>query len=317
MTALPDRRRVNGPSGVTSAPQFTYDATQVQDKGPTRSRVPGELRKIFLKSGLTPSASGSAYLELEPSLPPKATSLASTAPRSGLKLTCTVHGPRPLPRSAPFSHQIILTTRVKFAPFATQQRRGYVPDPNERELAAHLETALRGVLLAERWPKSGVDIIITILEGEEDCPTAHMTRRTEGWGTMTILSGCITVASAAIADAGIDCLDLVTGGMAALVPQPTGPPQLVLDPCPSDHEEIRAACVVAYAQSSDEITEVWAKGDGESSGANVSESLDFGPLLDNAVKAASMARLVLVEALKESMEAKLQMLTPSRAPESV
>ncbi|KAL9129054.1 MAG: hypothetical protein Q9217_002394 [Psora testacea] len=305
MTALPDRRRVNGPTGSTAPPKFTLDATKAQVKAPTRTRLPRELRKIFLKTGLTPSASGSAYLELEPSSNPKATSLPHTVPRSGLKLTCTVHGPRPLPRSIPFTPQLLLTTRIKFAPFATRKRRGYVPDPSERDLAAHLETALRGVLLAERWPKSGVDVVITVLEGEEDSPLEQSTKRTDGWGMMTILSGCITVASAAIADAGIDCIDLVTGGVAALVAQPAGPTELVLDPCPSDHAELRGACVVAYLQSRDEITEIWAKGDGESSDERASGNLDFEALVNNAVEAASAVRLVLVEALSESIDAKL------------
>ncbi|RQM08775.1 hypothetical protein DH86_00002491, partial [Scytalidium sp. 3C] len=120
-------------------------------------------------TGVTPSASGSAYLELEashssnqslPSIPSLAT--------SGLKLTCTVHGPRPLPKSAPFSPHIVLSTHVKFAPFATRKRRGYIRDSSERDLGVHLETALRGVIIGDRWPKSGVEVIITILEGEED-----------------------------------------------------------------------------------------------------------------------------------------------------
>ena len=85
-----------------------------------------------------------------------------------MKLTCTVHGPRPLPRSVPFSPTIILTTHVKYAPFASRQRRGYIRDASERDLAVHLETAIRGVIIGDRWPKSGVEVIITILEGEED-----------------------------------------------------------------------------------------------------------------------------------------------------
>ena len=262
------------------------------------------IQTLVLRTGLTPSASGSAYLEIEPS----STSKSSIPPRtSGLKLTCTVHGPRPLPRSAPFSPQLLLSTRIKFAPFATTERRGYVPDSNERDLAAHLETALRGILLAERWPKSGVDIIITVLEGEEN---AGHGQGTEQWDVMNILSGCITAASAAIADAGIDCLDLATGGVAALVSQPAGPSQLVLDPCPSDHESIDGACVVAYLQSRDELTEVWARSSGGSSASNVQVSVDFEALMDNAIEAASAARLVLIEALKESTEAKIRTLQP-------
>lgn len=239
-----------------------------------------------LKTGLTPSASGSAYLELEPSDSPSTTSNSLRPQASRLKLTCTVHGPRPLPRSALFAPQLVMTTRVKFAPFAHRRRGAYLVDPSERDLAVHLESALRGVLIAERWPKSGIDVVVTVLEGEEDGPG-----QAEGWGAMSILAGCITVASAAIDDAGIDSVDLVTGGVAAVV---SG--QLVLDPCPSDHDKIDAACVVGYLQSRDEITEIWSR---DTVGAS---ALVFEPLIDNAVEAAKAARLVLLESIKESTE---------------
>lgn len=325
MAGLPDRRRVNGPSGGTAPPVYTSKPSTVGPQQSRRTRPPREVRKIcmcrsdtganwselfanffsltVLRIGLTPSASGSAYLELEPSSKPNAETKDRTSTASGLKLTCTVHGPRPVPRSAPFSSNLLLSTRVKFAPFAARQRRGYIPDPGERDLAAHLESALRGVLIGERWPKSGVDVIITVLEGEEDNQSG-----TGGWGMMSILSGCITVACAALVDAGIDCVDLVTGGVSAIVSQPGSVPQLVLDPCPSEHEVVKSACVIAYLQSRDEITEIWTKGDAEGT-TNGKEGSDLGfeVLVDKAVEAASAARRVLVEAVKESTEAKLQM----------
>merc|ERR1711977_657316 len=169
---MTDRRRINGPSGGSSAPIYSKyiqkDAAS-QTERPSRIRQPNVLRKMFLKTGVTPSASGSAYLELEASKAPnsRAPGLASLS-TSGLKLTCTVHGPRPLPKNAPFSPHIILSTHVKYAPFATRKRRGYLRDSSERDLGVHLETALRGVIIGDRWPKSGVEVIITILEGEED-----------------------------------------------------------------------------------------------------------------------------------------------------
>ena len=122
---------------------------------------------------------------------------------------------------------------------------------------------------------------------------------------MSILSGCITVASAALIDAGIDCIDLVTGGMAAIVRQPPAPPQVYLDPCPSDHYEIFAACVVGYSQTRDELMELWTKGNiMDSNGVNA--VVGFEPLVDQAVEAAVAARLVLTEAIKESTEVKVQ-----------
>lgn len=266
-----------------------------------------DVKTLVLKAGLTPSASGSAYLELE-------SSSVSTIPRSplhpqtsGLKLTCTVHGPHPLPRSAAFTSQLLLSTRVKFAPFATKQRRGYIPDSVERDLATHLETALQGILIGDRWPKSGIDIVVTVLEGEEEHSSLSGARSTEGWGIMSILSGCITVASAAIADAGIDCVDLATGGVAAMVQSPTGGLQLVLDPCPSDHNGVAAACVVGYLHSRDEITEAWALGNIDHSAFGTdSRAAGIEPLMNMAIEAATAARLVLIEAIKEVTEAKIQ-----------
>ena len=190
-------------------------------------------------------------------------------------------------------------------------------DSNERDLAVHVETALRGVMIADRWPKSGVDVVITILEGEDD-------HGSSGWGMMTVLAGCITAASAAIADAGIDCVDLVAGGVAALLPSKHGDadvqgdattPHIVLDPTPRQHQDIRAACVLAYLASRDEITEIWVRGDVPVldeglDGASSSDVL-LEKLTDHAVHAAKAATLVLAEAVKE---ASLQKLETHRKP---
>jgi exosome complex component MTR3 len=270
-----------------------------------------------LKTGVTPSASGSAYLELEASKSPKtATPGLASLSTSGLKLTCTVHGPRPLPKSAPFSPHIILTTHVKYAPFATRKRRGYLRDNSERDLGVHLETALRGVIIGDRWPKSGVEVIITILEGEEDQWWGDDRGRgavTSGeWGMMSVLSGCITVASAAVADAGIDCVDVVSGGVAAVVrggnKGKENSTTLVLDPVPSEHQEILAACIVAYLPARDEITDLWVKGDigqNDSSKKAFIQSSSYEELADHAVQAALGSHRVLVAALKETADMKM------------
>lgn len=114
---------------------------------------------------------------------------------------------------------------------------------------------------------------------------------------MNVLAGCITAASAAIADAGIDCVDLVSGGVAAAVKsEGEAAGTVVLDPCPSEHGDVQAACVVGYLHSRDEVTEVWMKGNA----GNDSEAL-----IDRAVQAASLTRTVLAEAVREAAELKL------------
>ncbi|KAK3643374.1 3'-5'-exoribonuclease [Elasticomyces elasticus] len=291
-----DRRRLNAPAGGTAPPVFAaLPNTKLQR--PTRTRKPDEHRKLFLQTGIVPSASGSAYYEIPPQLQQHTGLLVPQA--SSLKITCTVHGPRPLPRNAAFSPNLLLSTHVKFAPFATRNRRGYVRDASERDLGAHLETALRGVVIGERFPKSGCEVVVTVLEGEEDGWWAGSAEGKEGgWGMMSVLAGCITVASAALVDAGIDCVDLVSGGVAAVVHEAGGNDGvLVLDPAPSEHDgEIRAACVVGYLQSRDEVTEMWMKGDA---------GMQAEQLIDEAVKAASLTRAVLAETVKEAAEMKI------------
>ena len=290
-----------------------------------------DIPAVVIKTGLIPSASGSAYLEYEaPSAyVAKATSLFQK--ESSVKLSCTVFGPRPLPRSAPFTPQLLLSTYVKLAPFATRHRRNYVRGAVERDLSIHLETALRGVIIGERWPKSGIEIVITVLESEEDHPWSKEQIQADsngpngGWGMMSLLSGCITVASAALVDAGIDCVDLVCGGMAAIVRQPAPNPSkngigqssinhaptmdklVVLDPVPSENQEIIAGCVVGYLPSRDEITELWVRGDGlsiTSSRSRGMTGIDF--LIDQTIMAAKTVRLVLIESINEGTEIRLR-----------
>lgn len=289
-----DRRRINAPAGGTAPPVFAFAGSDDLGQRPTRTRRPDEHRKIFLRTGVVPSASGSAYFEIPPDhVGTTKTKLVPTG--SNLKITCTVHGPRPLPRNAAFSPNLLLNTHVKFAPFATRQRRGYVRDSSERDLSVHLETALRGVVIGERWPKSGCEVVITILEGEEDGWWADGQRgdgsQGGGWGMMSVLAGCITVASAALVDAGIDCVDMVSGGAAAVV-KDHGFTRVILDPSPSEHD-VQAACIVGYLQSRDEITELWMRGD-------AGEYVEV--LTDQAVKAATLVRTVLVEALKDGVD---------------
>ncbi|KAK3991401.1 exosome complex component MTR3 [Cladorrhinum sp. PSN332] len=286
---MTDRRRINGPAGTTIPPIFEDETPKGKVnavKG--RTRAPDAVRRMFLKTGVTPSASGSAYMEYESS---------AKNGVSGLKLSCTVHGPRSLPRSSPFSPHIVLSTHIKYAPFATKQRRGYLRDPSERDLGTHLETALRGAIIADRWPKSGVDIIISVIEGDQDRASSDP-QSDETWDMMNVLSGCITVASAALADAGIDCVDTVAGGVAALVQGPgeDATPSIVVDPIPSEHEKILGACCLAYLPTRDEVTNLWFKGDLPASDMDL-----YTKLVENGIVASASANRVLVDCLNETL----------------
>jgi exosome complex component MTR3 len=207
---------------------------------------------------------------------------------------------------------MLLSTTIKFAPFASRQRRGYLRDNSERDLAVHLETALRGVIISERWPKSRLDVVITILEGEDDSwwdTGIHSSSAPQqlSYGLMSVLAGCITAASTAIVDAGIDCVDVVSGGVAAIVPvtdsqDENSDYQIVLDPCPSEHESIIACCVVGYLKARDEITEVWLRGGMPvKSQVGTANQPEVEALLNGAVQAAAAVHSVIVNSIKENV----------------
>ncbi len=238
-----------------------------------------------------PNATGSAYLELE--IPHNPFDTITTI-SSSLKLSCAVHGPKPLPRNANFSPNLQVTVSVKFAPFATRQRRGYIRDANERDIGTHLETALSGVIIPDRWPKSAIDIVITVLESEDDGEMTSQPRQRRGMNgveNMNVVAGCITVACAALLDARIECLDLVTGGVAATYLNGDGRTLKVLDPSASEDPPLKAACVVGYMPARDEITLVWAKGDIPQN--NDEQVPGFDSLFDSAVNAAKASNVVL------------------------
>ncbi|KAK6384987.1 3'-5'-exoribonuclease [Exophiala oligosperma] len=290
---MSDRRRVNGPAGTTSPPVFVT-SSQIVEAEKKRLRGHNELRKIFLQTGVVPSASGSAYLELESQpVQPTLVSLSST-----IKLSCSVQGPKPLPRTASFSPNLQLNASVKFAPFATRNRQGYIRDSTEKDLGLHLQNALKGVVIPDRWPKSSLDIAVTVLEGEDDQETGD---RISGLGLFNMLAGCINVAMAALADARVDCLDLLAAGVGSVVVSGADEkPVKVLDPAAVEHTKVLSSCLVGYLPTRDEIVELWCSDSGLAQAKGVPGS-GFDEMVDGAVAAARGAQAVLKEVLMEAM----------------
>ena len=190
----------------------------------------------------------------------------------------------------------------------------------ERDLAVHLEDALRGLIIADRWPKSGIEVNLTVLEIETQPVRNSDIKGLSGLSQQLLLSECITAASAAIIDAGIDCFDLVTGGVAALVQRPekssTVTPsvsEIVSDPSLSECENLLATCLVGYSQSRDELTEFWFQDiTGQTTPADMFDGHYINEMMDQAVEAAQGARLVLVESLQDALKVKMDRANNSR-----
>ncbi|KAF3903007.1 hypothetical protein ABW20_dc0108108 [Dactylellina cionopaga] len=308
----PDRRRNNPPSHGTTPPVFlSTSSDSIKREQP--SRPPNEIRKIFLRTGLISSVTGSSFLEIAP-----------------LKLSVSVLGPRPLPRtsSTPFAAQAIITTEVKFAPFASTVRRGYLRDSSERDLGSRLYQALVGAIRRELYPKSRIEVVVTILDSEDEGDEVNTVYMEEGKTTTSepkfwdagraeralgvVLAGCITAASAALADAGIEMFDLVSGGVASVFVDEAGGKGkgkgsgdvinklYVRDPSamPLEGKTPQATCVLGYMAARDEISELWISGKlGTKNG-----TAEMDELVDEAIAAARSSRGVLNEAAKERVQ---------------
>ena len=139
-------------------------------------------------------------------------------------------------------------------------------------------------------------------------------------GLLGVLAGAITCASAAIADAGIECLDLVSGGVAALVRKRglnidvkgsemrnvTSMEELIVvqDPSPEEHApgDIVAACAVGYMAAREELTELWMRGSVELSIDDEDHDQDdLDRVIEGAIMAATETRRVLNEAVAERL----------------
>jgi exosome complex component MTR3 len=177
-----DRKRINGPEMSVRPviePEFQPQLSNVLiDSNLQRkdNRNSDQIRPVFIKPNLIPQANGSAYIEL-----------------GDTKLVVSVFGPRQNKRMA-FSPSGQLTCEFKFSTFACEQRRGHIRDNEEKDISQLILAALVPAIKLENYPKSLIDIYITVLENG---------------GTQSCLAAGITASSVALATAGIEMLDLV------------------------------------------------------------------------------------------------------------
>lgn len=136
-----------------------------------------ELRPIKLEAGVLKRADGSAYMEM-----------------GGTKVLAAVYGPRALhPRHLQDPAEGVLRCRYSMAPFSVDDRKRPGPDRRSIEISKVTRECLRPALALEDFPRAGIDVFIEVLEADASTRV-----------------GGINAAAVALADAGIEMLDLVT-----------------------------------------------------------------------------------------------------------
>jgi len=152
-----------------------------------------ELRPIKLEVGILSNTDGSAYIE-----------------QGKTKILAAVYGPRELhPKHLALPDRALLRCRYHMAPFSVEQRKSPAPSRREMELSKVIREALEPSIFVEYYPRTSIDIFIEVLQADGGTRCAG-----------------ITVASLALADAGIPLRDLVAACAAGKVDG-----RLVLDLC--------------------------------------------------------------------------------------
>ena len=147
-------------------------------------RKPDELRPIKIEVGVLSNADGSAYLE-----------------QGKNKILAAVYGPKELhPKHMALPDRMVLRCRYHMAPFSVQERKSPAPSRREIELSKVIREALEPAIFVQYYPRTATDVFVEVLQADGSTRCAS-----------------ITVASLALADAGIPMRDLVVACSAGKV----------------------------------------------------------------------------------------------------
>lgn len=163
---------------------------------------------------------------------------------------CAVHGPRP--STASTSIDAVIHSEVRWANFSGRHdwehlaedaeqssRSNDVTSNEERELSTSLSRTLSTVTRLSQYPKSRIEVSAFVLEDDGDA-----------------FGAVVTAAALALADAGIELLDLAAGCSAAVVDG-----RIVLDPDAKEEQESCATIMVAYMATTGKVTDLIQSGE--------------------------------------------------------
>ncbi|PWN34489.1 uncharacterized protein FA14DRAFT_160078 [Meira miltonrushii] len=200
-TSTFDRRRINGPE--TIQPTFALPTTFKKQRSASERQG---VHSLFIQTGLVAQASGSAYFE-----------------SNSVKAACSVFGPRQQSQqnrsqssatggssagagsaARSYTNEAELTVDCRFASFATHTRKRAGKDTESSTLASTVRLALLPSIRLDKLPKATIDVFITILQADAG----------RGQGSTddeACAAAAATVASCALANAGIELYGLVVG----------------------------------------------------------------------------------------------------------
>jgi len=268
-----DSKRLPIPEETFSLSLFSEDSRKEKihllDKDGLRvdRRTSEQIRPIFMKTGIVSQAKGSSYMEINET-----------------KIICAVYGPREVTRREDFSMKGQLNCEIKFATFSGVHRRQHMQDAEERDISVILTQSLEPAVRLEKFPKSRMDVFVTVLQDDGGA-----------------LASAMTAASVALADAGVEMYDLVVGcalrcDADCLLMDPTKLEEY--EPKDSKHKTNCGAMVVGLMPALHQITALSHKG-------NMSIEA-VAQAMDQAVEGCQQIYPVAQEILTRSVKMKLK-----------
>lgn len=189
----------------------------IDEKGiRTDGRKVDELRPINITVGVLSNADGSAYIE-----------------QGKNKILAAVYGPREVhPRHLALPDRALLRCRYHMASFSVEERKTPAPSRRELEISKVIREALEPTIFLEQYPRTSVDLFVEVLQADGGTRCAG-----------------VTVASLALADAGIPMRDLV---VACAAGKAEG--QIVLDLNDVEDKDGEADVPVAFMPNLNAVT---------------------------------------------------------------
>lgn len=176
-----------------------------------------EFRGVFVDTKVISRAAGSAYVEI-----------------GDTKVMAAIYGPRQSERKFGFSDRGRINCEINVTSMAQKVRGRQAQRINRKELSSSLTCALEGIVDVDKFPKAVVDVYVVVLQADGG-----------------ELAAAITAASAALADAGRELLDILPACTVALIND-----QLMLDPVPHESAQEQGSLLVAYSSALNQVLQM-------------------------------------------------------------
>jgi exosome complex component RRP41 len=182
----------------------------------TDGRKTNELRATKIEVGVLGNADGSAYIE-----------------QGKNKILAAVYGPHEVhPKHLALPDRSLLRCRYHMAPFSVEERKSPAPSRREHELSKVIRESLEPAIFLEYYPRTSIDLFIEVLQADGGTRCAG-----------------VTVASLALADAGIPMRDLIVACASGKIEG-----QLAVDLSDTEDKKGEADVPVAFMPNLNAIT---------------------------------------------------------------